>query len=54
MICLDSCHKAGPSRELPRRKPAHVAERQLEAVPDKPEEQHVDTILQVFPHRSWR
>ena len=31
---------------LPGRKPAHVAERQLEALPDEPEEQHVD-ILQV-------
>ena len=30
-------------------KPAKAAERQLEAVPDEPEEQHVD-VLQVIPH----
>ena len=35
------------------RMPDHVPERQLEAVPDEPEEQHVD-VLQVFPHRLWR
>ena len=34
---------------LPGRKPAHVAEYQLEAFPDEPEEQHVD-VLQVIPH----
>ena len=39
--------------EFPRRKPAHVAERQLRAVPDVHEEQHVD-VLQVIPHRFWR
>ena len=39
--------------ELPRRKPAHVAKRQLEAVPDEPEEQHIN-VLQVFPRRLWR
>ena len=38
---------------LLNRKPAHVAERQLEAVPDEQEEQHVD-VLQVFSHRLWR
>ena len=38
--------------ELPRGEPAHAAERQREAVPDEPEEQHAD-VLQVFPHR-WR
>ena len=35
------------------RKPAHAAERQLEAVPDEPEEQHVD-VLQVFPRSVSR
>ena len=39
--------------EHPRRKPARATERQLKAVPDEPEEQHVD-VLQVFPHRFWR
>ena len=29
------------------RKPAHVAERQMEAAPDEPEEKHVD-VFQVF------
>ena len=37
--------------KLPGRNPAHVAERQLEAVPDERHEQHVD-VLQVFPHRN--
>ena len=35
------------------RKPTHVAERQLEAFPDEPEEQHVD-VLRVIPHPLWR
>ena len=39
-MCLDG---------LPGRKPAHVAEYQLEAFPDEPEEQQVD-VLQVIPH----
>ena len=39
--------------EFPRRKPAHVTERRMEAVPDEPEEQHVD-VLQVISHPSWR
>ena len=38
---------------LPGRKPAHVAERQLEAIPEEPEEQHVD-VLKVIPQRVWR
>ena len=38
--------------ELPRRKPAHVAERELRAVPDVHEEQRVD-VLQVIPHPLW-
>ena len=57
LMCLHTCHKAGldraarPRREddgvgrendgFLRRKPAHIAERQQGAVPDKPEEQHV-------------
>ena len=39
--------------ELPGRKLAYVAKRQLEAVPDEQEEQHVD-VLQVIPHPLWR
>ena len=60
---LASVEQHGPWREddgigheidgLPGRKPARAAERQLEAVPDKPEEQHVD-VRQVIPHRFWR
>ena len=38
--------------ELPRGQPAHVAERQLRAIPDEPEEQTVD-VLQVFPYPLW-
>ena len=38
--------------ELPDRKAAHHAERQLEAVPDEPKEQHVG-VLQVFPRLLW-
>ena len=35
--------------ERPSRRPARAAERQLRAVPDVPEEQHVD-VLQAIPH----
>ena len=69
LTCLGSCHKARsveqhrPRREdqgvghendgLTGRKPVHVAQRQLEAVPDEREEQHVD-VLQVIPRPLWR
>ena len=56
---LESVEQNRPRREddgighenggLLGRKPAHVAERQLEAALDEPEEQHVD-VLQVIPH----
>ena len=68
MACLDSGHNArlgraarttarrrwdrARERRTLSRKPAHVAERQLEAVPDEPEEQHAD-VLQVIPNRFW-
>ena len=34
--------------ELPRHQPAHVAERQLEAIPDEAEEQRVDLLQVIF------
>ena len=39
--------------ELSGHKQAHVAERQREAIPEEPEEQHVD-VLKIIPHRFWR
>ena len=54
VACLDNCHlgRARERRTLESQKPAHVAEFQLEAVPDEPEPQHVD-VLKVIP-RFWR
>ena len=42
-----------PNDELLRREPAHVADRQPEAVPEEPEEQRVD-VLQVVSESKLR